>query len=436
MPPLVRADPITSLRQLKTELAYLRQCHADETTAFISRIDPAIFTSQDRETLMQPMILGIVQKKLKTDVLSSILGVSCPIVNREADDAVLGLLKSWLADKSERTELMFNDRKNTIHQAYAELEQHPSHPVSNRSRYWTVRETSILHALYPILGHDHDAYTSILTERTALQISHKIQSEYTRGYLGDHKGHDHYKQTKAIHYKPFRDIAGHMGLLKDRHHHRRASQANELDQTHVPSIIDGSGHDNSILTELSSSIALTRPRRMGRSKKLEEVEAQVEKFVSTESSRPRRRGRLSKSDDAQTANSTAPRRRIGRPRKSKLADTHEGGIETVPRQVGRRNKHFDAPEEQHTQSIETTSPSPGDTASKFENDESKHEQSSELTSPRRSEPFKRVDSGKIKKVETLPISSHSAKAGEKPSKASSTPASSSKSPPHSSCLAS
>lgn len=32
---------------------------------------------------------------------------------------------------------------------------------------WTIREVSILHALYPILGHDHEAYESVLPNRSA-----------------------------------------------------------------------------------------------------------------------------------------------------------------------------------------------------------------------------------------------------------------------------
>ncbi|KAI8577311.1 hypothetical protein K450DRAFT_201281 [Umbelopsis ramanniana AG] len=419
------------------------------------------------------MILGILKNQLKADHLSTALKASCPIVNRDADDLLLDLHKSWLADKNQKTELMVNDLKNTINKAYDEVEQEPSQSELKRPRPWTVRELSILHALYPILDHDYDSYTSIIPERTAAQIATKIQTEYARGYLGDHQANDHYKQTKAIQYEVFHDTASQMGLLKDRQPNRQASKVNESEpavQIPAPFATDESAPNGSTLTEPSSSaaiklprragrgkkselvaaederIGLTEPRRVGRSRKSDMATAQKEKMTTTVNTSPRRMGRPRKSDlaDAQGkgSNATAPRHRVGRPRKSELADAPKEGREGIEsRRVGRpRNyEHFDQPEE-HTQSIDTTSLSPVDSTRKFESDGSEQERWSELTSPRRGGHFKRIEGGKIKKAETLPISSHSRKttAGKKPTTASSTPASSpgTQSPPNSSCLAS
>lgn len=46
------------------------------------------------------------------------------------------------------------------------MKQHPSQPELKRSRQWSVRELAILHALYPILDHDYDAYKPIFPGRT------------------------------------------------------------------------------------------------------------------------------------------------------------------------------------------------------------------------------------------------------------------------------
>jgi hypothetical protein len=89
----------------------LGKCHADEATAFLSRIDPAIFASNDREAMMQPMILGILEKQLKTDHLSTTLSTACPIVNRDADEILQGLQKPWLADKTQKIESRVDDLK-------------------------------------------------------------------------------------------------------------------------------------------------------------------------------------------------------------------------------------------------------------------------------------------------------------------------------------
>jgi hypothetical protein len=89
----------------------LRQCHADETTTLLARIDPAIFTSSDREAIMQPMILGMLEKQLKTDYLSSTMSTACPVGNREADEILQTLHKPWLEDKNNRTEEMVKDLK-------------------------------------------------------------------------------------------------------------------------------------------------------------------------------------------------------------------------------------------------------------------------------------------------------------------------------------
>lgn len=60
---------------------------------------------------MQPLILGILEKQLKTDHLSTTLSTSCPIINRDADEALQGLHKPWLEDHDKKTEARVNEIK-------------------------------------------------------------------------------------------------------------------------------------------------------------------------------------------------------------------------------------------------------------------------------------------------------------------------------------
>jgi hypothetical protein len=302
------------------------------------------------------------------------------------------------------------------------------------------------------------------------QITTKIQSEYTRGHLGDHQANDHYKQTKAIHYQVFHDTASQMGLLKDRPSKRQAVQATEGEPTvQIPltSTTDESAPNDLQLNDPSSSTAPKLSRRMGRSKKSELVNAEDERMVLRESSQPHSAGRPGKSDlanaqkvetkstvttsprrggrrrksdlvGAQGANSNvaAPCRRVGRMRASEQADTRKEGMETA-----RKDEHFNQPEEL-THSIETASIGHVESPRKSESGDKKQERScsSEPTPPRRTGRSKRIDNGKIKKAETLPISSHSGKtkAGKKRTTARSTSASSpgTESPPNATCVAS
>lgn len=61
--------------------------------------------------MMQPLILGILEKQVKTDHLSITLSTSCPIINRDADEVLQGLHKPWLEDQDKRMEARVNEVK-------------------------------------------------------------------------------------------------------------------------------------------------------------------------------------------------------------------------------------------------------------------------------------------------------------------------------------
>jgi hypothetical protein len=59
-------------------------------------------------------------------------------------------------------------RQNTIDTAYQDLgQEHTQQILKKQTRPWTVRELSILYALYPIIDHDYESYLPILPGRTA-----------------------------------------------------------------------------------------------------------------------------------------------------------------------------------------------------------------------------------------------------------------------------
>lgn len=61
--------------------------------------------------MMQPLVLGILEKQLNMDHLSTALSTSCPIVNKDADEVLQGLHKPWLEDQDKRTEARVNEIK-------------------------------------------------------------------------------------------------------------------------------------------------------------------------------------------------------------------------------------------------------------------------------------------------------------------------------------
>jgi hypothetical protein len=62
---------ISPILDQTSELAQMRQRQAKEMADFLRRVDPAVFASQDREELMQPMMLGILEKQQQTHQLLS-----------------------------------------------------------------------------------------------------------------------------------------------------------------------------------------------------------------------------------------------------------------------------------------------------------------------------------------------------------------------------
>jgi hypothetical protein len=164
----------------------MRQRQAKEMADFLRRIDPAVFASQDREEIMQPMMLGILEKQQQTHQLLTLLNVACPVTNKEGDDILLGLYRPWLEEIDEGVEAKVKEVKvcsyfdnrisnmiawinrtadqKTIQAANQDLVKET--PKGKGRTTWTVREVAILHALYPILGHDHEAYESVLPNRT------------------------------------------------------------------------------------------------------------------------------------------------------------------------------------------------------------------------------------------------------------------------------
>lgn len=240
-------------------------------------------------------------------------------------------------------------------------------------------------------------------------------------------------------------------MLEARKTKRLASQTNVWEPTaEVPlaSKTEESAPNDSILTESSSSVAPKSSSRVERPEESKLVVAEEEQIIPTESAKLRRRGRPRKSDlviaqkeETVSTITTSPRRRAGRPRKSELADTGNDeieGIGTASRRSGRLRKteQLDQP-----QSIESTSLDMDEGSIKSEGDDTKPERSisSEPTTPRRRGRPKKIDNSKVKKPDTLPISSHSGKstaAEKKRSTARSITANSSGSPPNSSCVAS
>jgi hypothetical protein len=87
-----------------SQLAHMRQRQAKEMAEFLGRIDPKVFASQDRDELMQPMMLGILEKQQQTHQLLTLLNVACPVTNKEGDEILLGLYRPWLEEVDEEVE--------------------------------------------------------------------------------------------------------------------------------------------------------------------------------------------------------------------------------------------------------------------------------------------------------------------------------------------
>lgn len=278
-----------------------------------------------------------------------------------------------------------------------------------------------------------------------------MKHEHARGYLDEHQSNDLFKQAKAIHYKAFRRTATRLGLLEDRKTKRLASQTNVREPTNkVPLAYktEKGAPNDAILTESSSPIAPKSTSRVEYREQSEMVDAEAEQAIPTEDVKPRRIGRPRKSgriipqkEETVSAISAAARPRAVPNEESELADTGKSetkGIETASRRRGRprKNQQLDQP-----QPIESTSVDIDEGSIQSEGDDKKTERSisSEPTTPRRRGRPRKNDQSRVKKPETLPISSHSGKstAGKKRSPArSTTTASSPGSPPNSACVAS
>ncbi|KAI8577516.1 hypothetical protein K450DRAFT_252059 [Umbelopsis ramanniana AG] len=205
--------PITTLYQLASELAHMRQRQAKEMAEFLRRINPAVFASQDREEIMQPMMLGMLEKQQQTHQLLTLLNVACPVTNKEGDDILLGLYRPWLEDVDERVEAKAKEVKKTIQTASQDLTTET--PKGRGRGPWTVREIAILHALYPILGHDHEAYESVLPNRSATSIASKIEKEYLKGHLPKHDARAQYKRPQSIDSEITRATTDYWASIKD-----------------------------------------------------------------------------------------------------------------------------------------------------------------------------------------------------------------------------
>ncbi|KAI9277711.1 hypothetical protein BC943DRAFT_332645 [Umbelopsis sp. AD052] len=209
----LKEAPITTLYQLTSELAQMRQRQAKEMAEFLRRINPAVFASQDREEIMQPMILGMLEKQQQTHQLLTLLNVACPVTNKEGDDILLGLYRPWLEDAEGRVESKVKDVKKTIQIASQDLTTET--PKTRGRGQWTVREMAILHALYPILGHDHEAYESVLPSRSAKSIANKIDKEYLQGNLPKHDARAQYKRPQSIDSDITRATSEYWASIKD-----------------------------------------------------------------------------------------------------------------------------------------------------------------------------------------------------------------------------
>jgi hypothetical protein len=88
----------------------MRQRHATEMQALLARIDNSIFNSYDAETLMQPLIVGLIEKQQRTHHLMTLLGVQIPSTNQKGDEIILGLQREWL----KRTENHLTEKVNEL----------------------------------------------------------------------------------------------------------------------------------------------------------------------------------------------------------------------------------------------------------------------------------------------------------------------------------
>ena len=88
----------------------MRQRHATEMQALLARIDSSIFDSYDAETLMQPLIVGLIEKQQRTHHLMTLLGVQIPSTNQKGDEIILGLQREWL----KRTENRLTEKVNEL----------------------------------------------------------------------------------------------------------------------------------------------------------------------------------------------------------------------------------------------------------------------------------------------------------------------------------
>lgn len=88
----------------------MRQRHATEMQALLARIDNSIFNSYDAETLMQPLIVGLIEKQQRTHHLMTLLGVQIPSTNQKGDEIILGLQREWL----KRTENHLTKKVNEL----------------------------------------------------------------------------------------------------------------------------------------------------------------------------------------------------------------------------------------------------------------------------------------------------------------------------------